>query len=61
MRILKVAGRVGEKANIFDNLASTDSRDKSASRWSLCTIINKGYGLATVYYGVFDPDCDDSY
>ncbi len=53
--------RNSEKANISDNHASPDSRGASASRWPLSTIINRGYGLATAYYGEFDPDYDDGF
>jgi hypothetical protein len=53
--------RNSEKAHISDNHASPDSRGTSASRWPLADIISKGYGVATAYYGEFDPDYDDDF
>lgn len=53
--------RNSEKARISDNHASPDSRGTSASRWPLSKIIDQGYGVATVYYGEFDPDYDDGF
>ncbi|MDF1571627.1 MAG: hypothetical protein P1P82_08440 [Bacteroidales bacterium] len=50
-----------EHAHISDNHASPESRGANASRWPLATIINSGYGVATAYYGEFDPDYDDGF
>jgi hypothetical protein len=46
---------------ITQNKASNESRGKRAYRWPLGLILKNGYGLATAYYGDFDPDYDDGF
>lgn len=48
--------RSNAEKGVTNNLATELSRGTSAGRWPVETILQRGYGLATIYYGDIVPD-----
>lgn len=50
-----------EQKGLINNQSTEASRGKDAAKWPLEEMINRGYGLATAYYGDLEPDHPDGW
>lgn len=61
IRLSKQWVRGGKGQGVVENLSTEESRGSEASRWPVEMILQRGYAVATVYYGDVDPDFDDGF
>ncbi len=61
VRITESWVRNSEVTHAVNNRADERGRGSFSGRWPIGKIIEKGFGLATLYYGDIDPDFDDGF
>jgi len=61
VRISTAWMRDNPSQGVVNHRATEASRGGRSSRWPIETIMKRGYGLVTAYYGDIDPDFDDGW
>ena len=59
--IRMTTGWVRDGDGVVENRSTEVTRGRSSSRWQVERVLERGYGLATVYCGDLDPDFDDRF
>jgi hypothetical protein len=55
------SGWVPDNETIKDNRANPSLRGSQSTEWPVAMILQRGYGVATIYSGDIDPDYDDGF
>ena len=61
IRLSKRWMRADKSGGVVDHRATEKTRGTAASRWPVQQILQRGYAVATIYYGDIDPDFDDGF